>query len=565
MSQESATSPVLPLPAPTRGWFGPLFWWELRRESRKGVGYFPRTVYTAGLLLVLYLVMGRTEITQKRISYLCDSCASYYIMLQYLAVFLLTPIYVAGAIIEDRQQRTLSLLLTTFLTPREIVLGKMMGRLMVMLGVLLAGLPVMAILQLLGGVNLFAFTLHSCVALALLFMMGMHAIRASTMCKTLGGAVLVSYCIMIGSGLIVVPFVGILSNFIGGLMGVVVLLVLVVMAFLAFALKSLHGAVNVLSNREHDLDVTQSEMEHYEQQLQSPDPRIAPSARVTEETTAEKPSEIPQRIDRLFRPPAIGRFPIVWKEAHFPPTELLTIFTVLFCGFPLLIFLVHLIDFRREMTNAKSFFVESSHVLMALLLFLVTMRAAGTLVTERKKQTLMSLMTAPLSWTRVVIEYWLGSVWRYRWMGLGTFLVAICIAFYDPTGILFVLNMFLSQLGFFAMLGVAFSTIFSTAFQARLMLCILFFVMYLIMPFATWLTGSSFVWFAGMIIAPYRYWLYGVPVGQHSLDLRINEMAIVSPLLASAILLANLIALWMLTYLLFLLARHRLIRWLQRT
>src|SRR5262249_25579729 len=68
-------------------------------------------------------------------------------------VFLLTPVLTAGAIAEEKQRRTLDGLLTTHLRDREIILGKLVSRLAQMALLLLAGLPVLGFMQLLGGVD----------------------------------------------------------------------------------------------------------------------------------------------------------------------------------------------------------------------------------------------------------------------------------------------------------------------------------------------------------------------------------------------------------------------------
>jgi ABC-2 type transport system permease protein len=122
---------VTPVPA---SWLGPLFGWEIIREARKGRSYLPRILYTGGLLLLLYFIVGSGTITLSQASRLGEYLFYSYLTFQYLAVFVLTPLYVAGSLIEERQQGTLVLLLTTDVTPRELILGKMMGRLVPMLG-----------------------------------------------------------------------------------------------------------------------------------------------------------------------------------------------------------------------------------------------------------------------------------------------------------------------------------------------------------------------------------------------------------------------------------------------
>jgi len=558
---------TLPLPAESGGWFGPLFYWEMTRESRKGNSYLPRVVYTSGLLLLLYLVMGNTEITQKRIAHLCTEAFTFYLVLQYLAVVLLTPAYVSGAIIEDRQQRTFSLLLTTHLTPREIILGKMMGRLMPMLAILLAGLPVLAILQLLGGISMGRLAFHSIFGVILVITIGMHAIRASTECKTVGGAVLNTYGTLLGIGLIIFPFCWLFFAGGGDVPGVVVLVICIVgVALFLFAWIAVENAIRAISNRDQDQDFTLSNVERVEQYMSYQEPVVMAlfvPAEASQTTVAEnKPCEKPAPIGRTMKTYTLGDWPIIWKEVCFPSTELVLVLTAVLCGLPFSVIFVHLANIQKLMApEAHSFFIGSSHFLMTLLLMLTTLRAAGTFVTERKRQTLISLLTTPLSWNRIILEFWFGSFWRYRWLALGTLMVALWSALYDPLGFLATLPAFVSQLAFFAMLGVASSLLFQSAFQARLMLCVFFLFSYLVLPWLKSLPGSSFIWMVELLLAPYRLW--SVPQTDRLLNSTtpLEQFTIISITLHYLVLI---VMIWSLTYLLFRFSRYRLGRLLDR-
>src|SRR5262249_60934626 len=69
------------------------------------------------------------------------------------AVLVLPPAYLAGAIAEEKDRRTLPLLFLTPLYDREIVLGKLFARLAHLGGVLLTGVPILSLLLLWGGVD----------------------------------------------------------------------------------------------------------------------------------------------------------------------------------------------------------------------------------------------------------------------------------------------------------------------------------------------------------------------------------------------------------------------------
>src|SRR5262249_18902660 len=82
-----------------------------------------------------------------------------------LAVAAMAPGYAAVSVAEEKERQTLILLLATPLTDREIVLGKAVGRLGFVLAAALAGLPVLAVITLFGGVEPL-FLLAGCALIA---------------------------------------------------------------------------------------------------------------------------------------------------------------------------------------------------------------------------------------------------------------------------------------------------------------------------------------------------------------------------------------------------------------
>src|SRR5256885_15603527 len=72
---------------------------------------------------------------------------------QFLVVVALTPVYVAGTIAVEKERKTLEFLLATDLRNREIVFGKLAARVTNLLMYVFAGLPIVAVLQLFGGIG----------------------------------------------------------------------------------------------------------------------------------------------------------------------------------------------------------------------------------------------------------------------------------------------------------------------------------------------------------------------------------------------------------------------------
>jgi ABC-type transport system involved in multi-copper enzyme maturation permease subunit len=147
---------------------GPLFYYELVRLARQGRSTFLRCAYAAALLVALYFAyraripghdlwaspFAAPAVPVAEFASLAQGFVLVILRVQAVAVFVLTPVYLAGAIAEERERGTLELLFTTHLSDREIVLGKLAARVTHLGGILLAGLPLLAATQLWGGVNL---------------------------------------------------------------------------------------------------------------------------------------------------------------------------------------------------------------------------------------------------------------------------------------------------------------------------------------------------------------------------------------------------------------------------
>jgi ABC-type transport system involved in multi-copper enzyme maturation permease subunit len=148
-----------------RGWvklFGPLLFYELVRLARRGRQALFRCLYGLVLLLILYLVYseietravrGRGRLPAHEMAALGESFFTAFMVTQFLAVGLLTPVYVGGAVCDEKERRTLGFLLATDLRNREIVLSKLASRLANLCLLVLTSLPILSFTEFLGGVD----------------------------------------------------------------------------------------------------------------------------------------------------------------------------------------------------------------------------------------------------------------------------------------------------------------------------------------------------------------------------------------------------------------------------
>ncbi len=145
---------------------GPVLWYDLVRTTRRGRHVLLRCGYLLFLLAAIFLLyekhvsdqtrrglFGASTLAPHEMAEFTDAFFSAFTMIQFFVILLITPIFTAGAIAEERERRTLEFLLATDLHNREIVFSKLLARLASLALLLLTGLPVLGLLQLLGGVD----------------------------------------------------------------------------------------------------------------------------------------------------------------------------------------------------------------------------------------------------------------------------------------------------------------------------------------------------------------------------------------------------------------------------
>jgi ABC-type transport system involved in multi-copper enzyme maturation permease subunit len=376
-----------------------------------------------------------------------------FVSVQFILVTLLTPIYTASAIADEKERRTLEFLLATDLRNREIVLSKLLARFLNLVMLILAGLPILALLQFLGGVDpdlvlaSYAATLAtvaSIAALGTLFSVvlrrGRDAILMTYLCifgyfvgwgfhfaippewltspSGTGSSTFQDVLDIYNAGNIIeaIRSIGYLDNMQGvdidealptalrgyllfhGILAVVCIS-WAVLRLRAIALKETYGRA-----RRARLSV------------------------------------------RWFGRPNVGARPMVWKEVHAEPGlrlhwfgRIIIVLLVLGSFVPA----VYILDYasvgwgwwRDDLANVLGASMGlwgriTGAIVGTLLLIGVAVRAAGSITGERDKQTLDSLLTSPLDSNDILLGKWLGSVLSMRrgwiWLGAIYLLTFVC-------------------------------------------------------------------------------------------------------------------------------------------
>jgi ABC-type transport system involved in multi-copper enzyme maturation permease subunit len=138
-----------------------------------------RCIYLGALLgLVLFLLVQVTG-QMSDIAELTKQSGQIFRKLSYaqlMLVALLSPIFTASAITQEKDSQTYDILLSTPLTNGQIVLGSLLSRLFFVVALLISGIPIFAITQVFGGVAIRDIAMSCLIACATAFITGSVAI-----------------------------------------------------------------------------------------------------------------------------------------------------------------------------------------------------------------------------------------------------------------------------------------------------------------------------------------------------------------------------------------------------
>jgi ABC-type transport system involved in multi-copper enzyme maturation permease subunit len=163
--------------------FNPICWRLIGTASRRQKDLYLRSGYIAILAVVLFFgLLALTATGRLSLRDLAAGSANVFVylsILQLLFIWLLTPIFMASAITKEANPKTWDILLTTPLSPLQIVLGNLFGRLFFITALLIGTLPLMVVTQFFGGVSFETIMLTQLVAFCLAFVIAAAAIAMS--------------------------------------------------------------------------------------------------------------------------------------------------------------------------------------------------------------------------------------------------------------------------------------------------------------------------------------------------------------------------------------------------
>lgn len=195
---------------------GPIVLQELRLGSRRTRLHVLRWLY-AGWLIVLVLAFGleflseEAAVATERLrsggaagdrpisaaAVVGERFVEWFLWQQWLLLFLTVPVFVAGAVIDEKRRGTLQYLLLSELEPRHILIGKWIGRVALVGLWLLVGWPLFAVFAGLTGVPPLGVVFFGLGLGPPVYGIAAISVLASVWCRETRDAVLLVYCILL--------------------------------------------------------------------------------------------------------------------------------------------------------------------------------------------------------------------------------------------------------------------------------------------------------------------------------------------------------------------------------
>lgn len=148
-------------------------------------------------LLSMYSVVARVKVTAEvRYSSFLE-LYTFVAIVEFIMLMLIIPAITAGSISGERERQTLELMLTTKMTPGEIVLGKLLSSFSTVSLLIVSSFPVLALVFVYGGVRITDVGMLLLCYMSTAFLVGCLGICFSAVFKRTTIATVVTYCLII--------------------------------------------------------------------------------------------------------------------------------------------------------------------------------------------------------------------------------------------------------------------------------------------------------------------------------------------------------------------------------
>jgi ABC-type transport system involved in multi-copper enzyme maturation permease subunit len=399
--------------------------------------------------------------------------AGWFFGIQSFALFFMTPGFTAGVIAEEKERKTLDFLLVTDLRSREIVFGKLAARVAYLFTFVLVGLPILALLPLLGGIEpalVVAVAVATAVTMAsLIGLAAMCSVHAPTVKGASGSTMTLAmlYGMVSGAGWLVLldPAVAYFPSPTSPVK-VIDLVEWINAGNPVSALYKVGEAINSGSSLDDVLPdllrryvafhgvvafvtlsiavvslrvVGRLAGERAKGDERGPDAAVRPGPDAAPAAATPAATAAP-RSSTLFRKPPVSDRPVLWREVYceafwprsrtqvavlgaFAVMGLVPIFLMLWYTF---------VEPEREAARITNVLLRGLGSIVALMIGgAAATHAVRCVSKEREKRTLDELTLTSLDAVEVLRQKWLGAIASIRWPAAWLVLVWITAAAID--------------------------------------------------------------------------------------------------------------------------------------
>lgn len=431
---------------------GPIFSMELRTTARRKRTYVLRFFYLAALFLGLLFCWAIFRMDSRqpgsvatRAQNLAQMGMAFFGVFSFFtlgAMGLVGPILTSTAINSERLHKTLPVLLMTPISAWQIVSGKLFSRVLIALTLIGLTLPVLAVVRLLGGVEIEQMVGVLCICVATVLMTAAVGLILSTLISRAYAVILLSYAFL-GFLYMLLPLIcALILNAISGPMGpmgrgwqrvfmpamsvanpaVAVGLLAIpepipfrtlswewcVLAHLGFATLLLSLSAALLRR------VARRESEGGAGPASTPVPELIVNDPVPEQTGAAAPPPLPKK--RRAKPAGdVADNPVLWRELRRPliPRRWLRLFaSVVVAGLLVVIYLLLWANDALKEVDAQ---IPFAFVFCIMLNVLVCILSATAIAQEKESDTWTLLLATPLDAWRIIWGKLMGLLRRLIW------------------------------------------------------------------------------------------------------------------------------------------------------
>ncbi|MBN2588518.1 MAG: ABC transporter permease subunit [Sedimentisphaerales bacterium] len=197
---------------------GPIFDKELRVSSRRKRNYVLRFMYIALLSTILFFVWasivhisGNNLFQASRMALIGQEIIMFIVWFQFCATQIITIIMLSTSISDEIYNKTLGLLMSTPINSFQIVMGKLLSKLLQLILLLVISLPLLAVVRIFGGVPWNFIISSLCLTLTTIIFIGTLSLFFSIFSHK-AYVVIIETIITVIVIFVVVPFISIVLH-----------------------------------------------------------------------------------------------------------------------------------------------------------------------------------------------------------------------------------------------------------------------------------------------------------------------------------------------------------------